>query len=598
MKLTKLSLTNFRSFGETQSIDFAKVTLLFGPNSVGKSSVLMALFYLQQILSKGQCDPLRIEALGDKYVGGFKNLVNGRDLNKSITIKVEYEKSDDIGSSYAYLADLIENQRGLELDSPTADAKSVGIELEISWSASAQTAYVSCYRLWLDGEEIAELTSDAGLKQPMVTGLNYLHPLLLSAEHYEWISDCVHDEQPIHNELIWAALGAKGIDVPTHREIKQGADTLDDINNASDSPIHFTEDCFVSEFHETLNSSRIPHTEYDNSSYMSVVGPYPSIQLHADFVFSGFSGALPLLGKAINTSLNFDDEHTNAIVNEVLSDVLVAPLDNLLSILNDSLCIGPLRIIPDSSYQVNPYPQAKDWHNGAAAWDILEKANINLLRSVDYWISSRDKLDLGYGLAIKVEKSFAEFNTVKLAGYPTRINIGAQINEWESPTHLDHPNDRNQQTTRHTYSIWDYTHHINVDPCDIGVGVSQLMPLVVAAFNSKKGIVAIEQPELHIHPKVQVSVGDLLTQVNTDINFLVETHSEHLILRILKRIRQTTDNELPEGFAAVNPSDVSIVYLEASGEGVKACKMEVDEDGEFIGRWPNGFFAERREELM
>ena len=50
MRITKLSLTNFRSFKETQTIEFAPVTLLFGPNSVGKSTVLMALFYLQEIL--------------------------------------------------------------------------------------------------------------------------------------------------------------------------------------------------------------------------------------------------------------------------------------------------------------------------------------------------------------------------------------------------------------------------------------------------------------------------------------------------------------------------------------------------------------------
>ncbi|WP_444927771.1 AAA family ATPase [Microbulbifer sp. TRSA002] len=79
MRITKLSLTNFRSFGKSQNIDFAPVTLLFGPNSVGKSTVLLALFYLQQILKKGQCDPIRIEAQGDKYIGGFKNLDNSRD---------------------------------------------------------------------------------------------------------------------------------------------------------------------------------------------------------------------------------------------------------------------------------------------------------------------------------------------------------------------------------------------------------------------------------------------------------------------------------------------------------------------------------------
>ena len=58
MNITKLSLTNFRSFKETQTIEFAPVTLLFGPNSVGKSSVLMALFYLQHILAEGDCDPI------------------------------------------------------------------------------------------------------------------------------------------------------------------------------------------------------------------------------------------------------------------------------------------------------------------------------------------------------------------------------------------------------------------------------------------------------------------------------------------------------------------------------------------------------------
>ncbi|WP_226024142.1 AAA family ATPase [Pseudomonas aeruginosa] len=57
MRITEIALTNFRSFQVTQSIALAPVTLLFGPNSVGKSSVLMALFYIQQMLEKGQCDP-------------------------------------------------------------------------------------------------------------------------------------------------------------------------------------------------------------------------------------------------------------------------------------------------------------------------------------------------------------------------------------------------------------------------------------------------------------------------------------------------------------------------------------------------------------
>jgi len=90
MRITEITLTNFRSFQATQSIALAPVTLLFGPNSVGKSSVLMALFYIQQMLEKGQCDPQRIDALGEKHIGGFKSLVNGRDLAKRMHLSTTY----------------------------------------------------------------------------------------------------------------------------------------------------------------------------------------------------------------------------------------------------------------------------------------------------------------------------------------------------------------------------------------------------------------------------------------------------------------------------------------------------------------------------
>src|SRR5690625_1240094 len=82
MRITRISLTNFRSFKDTQPIEIAPVTLLFGPNSVGKSSVLMALAYVQQILKKGHCNPQKLDALGDKTIGGFRALVHGQDLKK------------------------------------------------------------------------------------------------------------------------------------------------------------------------------------------------------------------------------------------------------------------------------------------------------------------------------------------------------------------------------------------------------------------------------------------------------------------------------------------------------------------------------------
>ena len=68
---------------------------------------------------------------------------------------------------------------------------------------------------------------------------------------------------------------------------------------------------------------------------------------------------------------------------------------------------------------------------------------------------------------------------------------------------------------------------------DVGFGVSQLLPFIVQSLVAEKQIISIEQPEVHVHPKLQADLGDLLAAAIKKENpnqFLIETHSEHLIL--------------------------------------------------------------------
>ena len=111
---------------------------------------------------------------------------------------------------------------------------------------------------------------------------------------------------------------------------------------------------------------------------------------------------------------------------------------------------------------------------------------------------------------------------------------------------------------------------------------------------------AIEQPELHIHPKLQVGLGDLFIQESTSKSncFIIETHSEHLMLRIMKRIRQTSGNELPPHAPSLNPDQVAIYHIRSAEEGTIFKEIVIDKDGDFLTRWPGGFFAERSEELF
>jgi len=562
MRITKLSLTNFRSFKDTQTINFAPVTLLFGPNSAGKSTVLMALFYLQQILAKGQCNPQRLESLGDKFVGGFENLVHGRDLNKTIKIKVEYEKSL-IGSTYDAASEAIPEI--LDHNSPDyvcilmsgimTEVNKIAVEVEVAWSFSLNQAYVQSYKVWLDEEFISEITCDQGGRNPLITKINYIHPLIFNSSDDFWIESRLEDSGSLH-EIHKEPLRSRRPDL-----VDEDFDEM------------FFSNGYASEFEFEFGSLPL------------------AIQTQ--------NGALPHLNRRLNLAFNSDIQLDNALANDIYSEIVVSPLDNLLSILNSSLCIGPLRKIPDVTYQPNPYPEQKDWYKGLAAWDHLALKNNNLLFSVHEWMSDQSKLDLGYGISLKAIQQYTEFKSV--SSKQEFMAIQNQLNSMvSSSSHYIHEqlSQFDEASASYTYSLMDLKNNMTVTPADIGVGVSQLLPFVVATLVAKKGFIAIEQPELHVHPRVQVAIGDLLTQANDKASFLIETHSEHLILRLLRRIRETTDNELPEGTKPVTPKDISIVYIEPSDNGVQVRNIEIDEDGEFTSHWPKGFFGERREELF
>ena len=138
-------------------------------------------------------------------------------------------------------------------------------------------------------------------------------------------------------------------------------------------------------------------------------------------------------------------------------------------------------------------------------------------------------------------------------------------------------------------------------PSEVGAGISQIIPVVVAALEGGAGLCLVEQPEIHVHPAVQVGLGDLFLDATTRDGgrrtMIVETHSEHLILRLLRRIRETTDKELPEGVRAITPDSLSVLYVESHAEGVRVRRLQVDERGEFVDSWPKGFFDERFAEI-
>jgi hypothetical protein len=90
MILKALTLENFKGIGEAVRIEFAPLTLLFGPNNAGKSTVVQALMYAREVLERNNCDA-KSTVLGGSVIdlGGFRSLVHGHDLGREIRMRFE-----------------------------------------------------------------------------------------------------------------------------------------------------------------------------------------------------------------------------------------------------------------------------------------------------------------------------------------------------------------------------------------------------------------------------------------------------------------------------------------------------------------------------
>lgn len=130
---------------------------------------------------------------------------------------------------------------------------------------------------------------------------------------------------------------------------------------------------------------------------------------------------------------------------------------------------------------------------------------------------------------------------------------------------------------------------VAVSLSDVGVGTSQLLPILIQGLIAPTGAtLLLEQPEIHLHPRAQAYLADFLIDVNQrDVGVIVETHSEHLITRLQRRIAEET----------LKPDDVALYYVTPSPKGSTLERVNIDKYGR-IPAAPNGFFEEGFEETF
>ena len=166
-----------------------------------------------------------------------------------------------------------------------------------------------------------------------------------------------------------------------------------------------------------------------------------------------------------------------------------------------------------------------------------------------------------------------------------------KIGYWGSMFEFENIFSKLIRSPKYAVNLTDKRTDVQSNIVDVGFGTNQILPVIVQCFCAPKGsLIMIEEPEIHLHPRNQAKLADLLINVvNYGQQLIIETHSEHILLRLQRRIVE----------GKISPDDIAIhsFYFDEDAKNNKTERIWIDELGRFKERIP-GFFEEEFEEAL
>lgn len=124
---------------------------------------------------------------------------------------------------------------------------------------------------------------------------------------------------------------------------------------------------------------------------------------------------------------------------------------------------------------------------------------------------------------------------------------------------------------------------------DVGFGVSQILPVITLCYYAPEGsTLLLEQPEIHLHPKVQAGLADVLVDAmkTRGIQIILESHSEHLLRRLQRRVAEEE----------IAPEEAAIYFCYTDKGESRLTHLDLDLFGN-IKNWPKDFFGDEFGEI-
>lgn len=546
--LSAIRVGNFKAFSESQRIPVRPLTLIYGANSSGKSSILHSMILARHALETGELDVHRTNIGGEAVdLGGFRQYVHRCEANR----RVEWAIDLDTSAFKDRLAELF------------APVKQVTMLLNLGIGLDDQDRplpeaipEIHTYELLADGQSLLRMSRRRDGKLQL---------------------DRLDHEHPVFREVIRAMVLLSTTTETIHPEDYEGLD-------------------------EAI-ADLVPEVVAKSTKFL------PDGLAESNVFSPGGQPRLFTISKARRR------EELGAAVRSFLPRKIDELLRGVGQVVAGELSrlryLGPLRSYPPRHLAFSQHHDP-NWHAGGGyAWDVIRR-DANVRNMVNAWLSAPDRLQTPYELILRDLVGIDQLEGPLLEGLERLdedgLYIRQEIDEDQSGHSWPAIKDPEAEVTKlrdliRTSDIDKLNELIMIDRRsstvvshrDVGIGVSQVLPVLVAAYATRNQIIAIEQPEIHLHPALQADLGDVFIQSalgEGNNRFLIETHSEHLLLRVMRRMREKSNGNLPKGFPQITPKDVCVLFVQPKGTSSAVRHLELDDEGQLLDSWPGGFFEE------
>jgi len=596
--LTALQIGNFKAFSETQHVPIRPLTLIFGANSSGKSSLIHGLLLAHEAMREGKLDIHRTEIGGDSVdLGGFRQYVHRRDAGLQVEWALEISKDSFNVRLTELLPEVKYVATGLTIGL-SKFGKSILSDIGKFTPKKFRDALLEVAREEDDQSFVEDFQDEEIWERDFIT--------------YDELSKVEGD---VHVETFWIDIDGKRLLSMSHRAGNYlQLDSLDTEHAAFQKIITLI-------IQTMTTTDKVGSTDMDALSKI-IDELVPKISFEMEQFFPGklrreepqseISQQPPLIPISKGSRGEDLQNATQIFLPRILQDIVLGFSQIAENLINRLTYLGPLRSYPPRHIAFSQYHDHNWQAGGGHAWDIIRK-NPKIRSLINNWLGDIEKLSTHYEVRVRnlltiedIESKHDEISRKIIEDYESDY-VDDKIDDLfgELPEKIGELPDKLKVfepllSDVQELVLFDKRTNTLVSHRDVGIGISQVLPVLVTAYASSNRIITIEQPEIHLHPALQAELGDVFLESALGENkntFIIATHSEHLILRILKRIRETTRGK-NEKTRPITPENIALLFVDVTQAGSTIKELRISEEGRLIDQCPGGFFEEDFEELF